>query len=413
MSSKRINDLYVWTQIKGEPVIAGKFNNTDRVGTFFYANSYIEREDSYALDPVNLPLIKEKEFHTKANGGYFGVFTDAGPDRWGQKVLSELSPSKPRSPLEFLLAGNGDGCGALLFSLSRTSVKKPNIIGNSNDIGILEEAAQDILHDESINPSVQKMIVERSSMGGARPKASVVIGNEHYMAKFNRDEDLFNEAIAESASLKMAKDAGILVCDSKVTFNSSTGHEVFLTKRFDFNEDGTKKHYISANSLMNMYKVQENNPDQGYPGLAAIARKICSNPEDASKEVFRRMCFRILTGDTDDHAKNYGFLYNEATKKFEHSPFFDVLPHANIIGNQAMTVGSYGRQSSLKNMLSMCESFGLSKAEAGNIIKEQVSVIKNWRDYYREEGMKEKEVQILESCFHIFDSKEKVFGLNL
>lgn len=403
MISSRVNELYVWTQINGEPVIVGKFNHTDKVGTFFYANSYIDRQDAYPIDPINLPLIGSKEFHTQANGGYFGVLTDAGPDKWGQKILSELSPSKPRGPLEFLLAGNGDGCGALLFSLSRTSVKKPNLISNSNDISVLEEAAQDILHDESLNPNVQKMIVERSSMGGARPKATVVIDGKHYMAKFNRDEDLFNEAMAESASLRIAKEAGIAVCESKVLFNKATQHNVFLTKRFDFNDDGTKKHYISANSLMNLYKVQEGNPDQGYPGLASIARKICSNPDEASKEVFRRMCFRILMGDTDDHAKNYGFLYNPQTRKFEHSPFFDVLPHANIIGSQAMAVGKFGRASTIKNMLSMCESFGLSKTEAGSIVKNQMSVIKNWRDYYREEGMKESEIKILESCFHIVD----------
>ncbi len=113
----RVSGVYVWNQINGEPVVAGRFDFSNRVGTFYYANSYIDNPDAVAIDPINLPLIREKEFHTKANGGIFGALLDAGPDRWGQRVLAELSPSKPRNSLEFLLAGNGDGCGSLLFRI--------------------------------------------------------------------------------------------------------------------------------------------------------------------------------------------------------------------------------------------------------------------------------------------------------
>jgi serine/threonine-protein kinase HipA len=406
MNSKvnRVSSLYVWTQISGTPVIVGRFEQTGRVGSFYYANSYIDRADAFAIDPINLPLIREKEFVTQANGGVFGVLLDAGPDKWGQKVLSELSASKPRNPLEFLLAGNGDGCGTLLFSLSRSGVKIPKLRGNASDIDVLERGAHCLLHDERVSTEIKAIMVERSSMGGARPKASIIIDEKHYIAKFNRDEDLFNEAVAEKASLNMAAATGIKVAPTRIMKNDASGRDVLLTQRFDFDDAGHKMHYISANSLMNMHRISENDPDAGYPGLAGLIRQCCANPKESCAELFKRMSLRVLMGDTDDHAKNLGFLYNSASRQYSHSPMFDVLPHVNAIGLQAMPVGILGRQSSLKNLLSMTESFGLSKLEASDIIRSQLAVLVDWRDYFRDAGMSETEIRIIEPCFHLVSS---------
>jgi len=402
-----VKSLYVWTQINNEPVIAGKFEQNNRVGTFYYAESYLKREDAFPLDPINLPLVNNKDFHTESNGGVFGALLDAGPDRWGQRVLAQLSPRKPKNSLEYLLAGNGDGVGSLLFSMSRNSIKIPNYKGHASDINQLEQAAQDLLKDEHLSPELKQMIMDNgSSMGGARPKATVLIDGVHYLAKFNRSNDLFNEARAEKASLDMARDAGIKVSDSRVIHNPVTGHDVLLTKRFDFNEKGHKKHYLSANSLLNLRKIRENDPGSGYPGLAEITRRFTKDPLESSIEVFKRMTFRVLLGDTDDHAKNYGYLYNVKEKHFEHSPMFDVLPHMNNIGNQALVVGEYGRQSSIKNILSMSESFGLKKNEAAQIIAEQAKIISQWRDYFRHAGISETEITIMSPCFSLVDEKE-------
>jgi serine/threonine-protein kinase HipA len=107
----RVAGLFVYVQLDGKPVVAGRFLHQDNVGIFYYGNSYIQREDAFALDPINLPLVPEREFSTRANRGYFGVLLDAGPDSWGKRVLSEIAKSRPRNDMEYLLAGNGQGIG--------------------------------------------------------------------------------------------------------------------------------------------------------------------------------------------------------------------------------------------------------------------------------------------------------------
>src|SRR5690606_23839120 len=110
---------------------------------------------------------------------------------WGQRVLARLSPSRPRNSLEFLLAGNGDGCGSLLFSLSQGKVKLPRLRGEGADLALLERAASDLLKGEELAPDLQAALLAGSSVGGARPKAALMVEGRPYIAKFGRDTDVY------------------------------------------------------------------------------------------------------------------------------------------------------------------------------------------------------------------------------
>lgn len=396
----RIDGLYVWTQLAGEAVIAGRFELVDRVGTFYYANSYVERDNAHPLDPINLPLIGRREFQTRANGGIFGALLDAGPDRWGQRVLSSFAPSRPRSPLEYLLAGNGNGCGRLLFSLSRSAIKRPQLHGQFNDLAVLERAAQSLLKDQAISTDLKQLLLEQSgSMGGARPKASIVIDNQPYLAKFNREDDLFNVARVEMACLSMAHAIGIAVPEHRVAHVTANSTDVLLVRRFDFDKHNHKRHYLSANALMNLVRVQENNPDHGYPGLAHLLRKVGSTGIECSRELFRRMSLRLLLGDTDDHSKNLGFLWSDQHQGLQHAPIFDLLPHPENDLQQAMPVGLQGRARSLENLFSQCAVFGLTRKDAEAVVKRQVSVLQDWRAVMQKSGVSPAEIQYLQPSF--------------
>jgi serine/threonine-protein kinase HipA len=241
MTSKgqgRVSAVYVWTQIQGEPVLAGRFERVDGVGVFYYAKSYIARQDAYPLDPVNLPLVGEREFHTRANDGHFGVLLDSGPDSWGERVLGQLSQSRPRNKLEFMIAGNGEGVGSLLFSLSRSAVKMPDFHARTTvELSVIEQAARDVqsnksMDEEQLPAQVRQALVDSSWLGGARPKASIWVDGKAYMAKFSLSSDVYDQVKAEHASLMLARDAGFEVPNSQLV-DLSTGRQALLIERFD------------------------------------------------------------------------------------------------------------------------------------------------------------------------------------
>ena len=403
--TSRVNGLYVWIQIHGIPVIAGRFDLSDKIGTFYYANSYINNPNAFALDPINLPLIPEQEFVTQANGGVFGAFLDAGPDQWGQRVLSILSLSKPRSALEYLLAGNGEGCGAIMFSLSRSAIKEPKLRHSPGTLTAIEIGVNAIINDETISPQIKEVLEHSSAFGGARPKATIEQPDGRYLAKFNKKSDLINNARAEQATMEMAKAVGIDTIEINVVHNPNTGRDVLLTKLFDYDQEGHKKHYLSAHSILNLHKIRENDPDAGYPGLATIMRKFIHDPIGSTKQLYKRMVFRTLIGDTDDHARNHGFLRDNKSGLYSLSPMFDSLPHPTNIGQQAMTIGRYGRASSLANLISLSDAFGIDKANAAKIIKEQKNALKQWRSFYVNAGMTQLEISIIEPCLSLISEK--------
>lgn len=393
----RVEALYVWVQLDGEPVIAGRFERRGRVGVFYYANSYVRRPAAFAIDPINLPLLPEREFLTQANGGVWGVLLDAGPDSWGQRLLAQLSPSRPRDPLEFLLAGNGEGVGCLLFSLSQARVKRPELRGPSVDLGVLEQAATDLLaRDAPLPPELQEALLAGGSLGGARPKAAVLRDGQPWIAKFSRDTDLYNEVRAEYATLSLAKAAGIEVAEHRL-LTTPDGRDVLLVKRFDVAATGGKLPYISGHALLNLHRFQENNPAHGYPGLAALLRRFAAQPRAAVRELFRRMAFRALIGDTDDHGRNLGFL--RVGGAWRHAPLFDALPHINVIGLQAMPVGREGRRASVANLLSMSEHFALSRDAARALLTQLQGQLAGWEEHFRTAGLSARDVALLRPCF--------------
>lgn len=412
----RVAAVYVWVQLAGEPVVAGRFQHQDNTGVFYYGNSYIQRPDAFALDPVNLPLIPEREFTTQANCGHFGVLLDAGPDTWGKRVLSEISQSRPRNELEYLLAGNGQGVGQLLFSTSSNRIKyAPSTRIPTVDLDSIERAAMLIDQDQDLDidnlpPPVLRVLEDSSWLGGARPKASVTRGDRQYLAKFSRHSDSYDQVAAEYASLKMARDCLLEVPNFELV-KLSDNKKLLLVERFD-SHAGTgartgartekRLHYISAHSLLQLERAQETNPDHGYPGLAALMRRFMPQPSKATADLYRRMVFRVLIGDTDDHGRNHGFLFVD--QQWQLAPVFDVLPHPDNTAYQAMPIGRHGRARSLENLLSMCDVFLLDHQSATGIIQQVASVVSTWREYFAEAGVPAAQLRRLEPAFALADS---------
>ncbi|MGB0938219.1 MAG: type II toxin-antitoxin system HipA family toxin [Colwellia sp.] len=372
--------------LEDKPIVCGvvTLDTHKRYGEFRYGKSYLLRGDAFPLDPLNLPL-NSSIFKTNNHKGVFGVLLDAGPDSWGEKIILSLHNTKPKNPIEFLLAGSGMGVGSLVFSLS-SSTSKTKINKNTlGDIPMLLRAKDAILNDEEVPKEAKKAFEYGSSMGGARPKTTVSDKGVTYLAKFNRPEDLFNHAKVEHATMSMLNELPCRVAPSKVV---ETGNgDVLLVERFDLLDARPTHHFISANSLINLHSVNNSSLTEcySYGFLAEFILKYCSEPDDAP-ELFHRMVFNTLIGNTDDHTRNHAFLYSFKSQDWRLSPAYDVLP-INANNQHGMGIGLDGRNGTIENLLSQSERFGLKRFKAEKIIKEALGLVSEWAYYFKNHGV--------------------------
>ncbi|QLF94936.1 type II toxin-antitoxin system HipA family toxin [Pseudomonas sp. ABC1] len=359
---------------------------------FAYAQSWLGSPDAFSVDPLNLPLSPGEKSASKL----WGCFEDATPDNWGRKVLLATHRQAPANELEWLLASRGAGAGCLLFSASRHSVTAPVTVPSFSELEQLLELADEIDRGElpsHLDDTLAKLLVYGSSMGGARPKVTVRLGDRQYIAKLSRRDDLFNQPRAEFASLTMAKDAGIPTPGHQL--RTVNGRTVLLIERFD-RAGEHRRHYLSANALIAPDRMRQGDVEGSvsYLRLAAVIQKISQDAQADWHDLYRRMVFNIAIGNTDDHLKNHGFLH-QGRDQYRLAPAFDILPHPDQTAELSLIVGTQGRAATFENALSLCERFGLSKAQAGQVIEEVKAVTLDAARYFQEAGLPPVEADIL------------------
>lgn len=392
-----ISKAYVFIDgLDNKPVICGvvAIDVDTGFGRFRYGRSYLEREDAFPVDPVNIPLL-DKEFTTSVNKGLFGVLSDAGADSWGERVILSLHTTKPRNKLEFLLAGSGMGVGALVFSLSKTGSKHK---ANKNTLGqlpLLLRTKDAILADKDVPDEAKKAFEYGSSMGGARPKTVVSEGEKLHLAKFNRPDDIINVVKVENACMRMLSELPVRVAPTRVV--ESDSGDVLLVERFDVDRGVPTCHFLSANSLFNVKKVSETSlkTDYAYGRLAECIRKFGAEPGDA-RELYYRMVFNVLMGNTDDHSRNHAMLFEFASREWRLSPAYDVLP-INNTALHGIGLGNDGRFGTVQNMLSQSLRFGLKEFKAKGLVKEVSELVAEWPHYFSNYGVSDADISRLPS----------------
>lgn len=377
-TSEAADRLYVFAPVDEGSVLTGRLEWRPDDAAFQYASSWLTRADAYALDPKNLPLGPGR-FRGPAAGALPGVFMDAGPDAWGRHLLELTRGAVPASPLDLLRVTSGTGTGALRFSLHRDRHATPRSLLPQFDLDEdLEQIEADAWMLSSGNrvasDALARLTAAGSSLGGARPKALIRWRDREWIAKFSRAGDAHDVPAAELASLRLASRASIHVPDAALI--RINGRSVLLVARFDRAPDPV--HYLSFHALLAQPRL---NPATDvvaptgrltYGSLAAHCRQI--GVADAGPALFRRMVFNIALGNTDDHLRNHGLLYQGAWRL---APAFDLVPIGGEL--QAVGVGTAGRERSLPNALSDIARFGLSRTEADAVVDE-VSSAFGWLD---------------------------------
>ena len=385
--------------LEDKPIICGVVEQDSdiNVGKFRYGNSYLSREDAFPLDPLHLPLINE-QMSTRLNKGMSDVLLDAGPDSWGKKLIHALHTTKPKNDVELLLAGAGMGVGALTFSLSQTASKPKRNKNTIGDVPVLLKGKAAILADDTIPNEAKKAFNLGSSMGGARPKTIIEDSGKSFIAKFNKDSDLFNVCRVEHASMAMLaelKDLHVRVADTQVM--QSENEDILLVERFDCADSRPTHHFLSANALINQRKVNEyaSKTTYCYGALAEFNMKYGAEPYDAH-ELFARMVFNILLGNTDDHSRNHAFVYSLQEQHWRLSKAYDVLP-INNTRQHGIGIGEFGRIGSIENALSQSQRFGLKRPKAQKVINEIQALTIEWPHYFKHHGVSSTDIEILRS----------------
>lgn len=323
--------VWTWLPGAGAPTLAGTFLHdvAQGVGRFRYDVEYLRRPDALPLDPISMPIARREIVETRS-GGIFGVLRDSGPDSWGQSVLRHKH-GRELTALEMLELAPGDGAGAIAVGdIERKLAWRPWTLAD------LKTATADWIAARAVDPEstaagLAEWLELGTSMGGAKPKATVLMDGELWLAKLVERGDNPYSPIFEHVALQLARECGIDSCDSE-PYPLDHGQFALLVRRFDraTGLDGTylRHGFASAATALRLGDRGLAEPGRTYPALAQEIRRWCARQNHdvapTVKELWCRIVFNCLVGNGDDHPRNHGLLRSGA--HWNLSPAFDIMP---------------------------------------------------------------------------------------
>ena len=281
-------------------------------GTFTYGKRYLERSDVVSLDRFHLPLSSKPLKFTKLKG-IPGAIRDASPDAWGRRVIQARlqRPEVDIQEMEYLLNGPDDGAGNLSFGLAKEPPGPRRPCNRTHQLEALTAAADVLAEYGRLPHEVLASLEPGTSMGGARPKATVEDENKIWLAKFPEKNDRHNMQRIEYATLALARAAGLKVCDARL--EKLGARDVLMLRRFDREWDPATNRYFRHGLISGLTVIDA---EDGYTGrerwsyllLADEIRRWSSSNDEDRRELFRRMLFNAMVTNNDDHPRNHAFL---------------------------------------------------------------------------------------------------------
>ncbi|MCX7116532.1 MAG: HipA domain-containing protein [Legionellales bacterium] len=377
--------VWIWLPDQLEPVVAGKLSLKNEMIVYHYGKSYLQRENAMAIFPHELPL-KPGFIYPIGGLGMASCIRDASPDAWGRRVIlnkmfghrSLKLDTTTLNELTYLLQSGSDRIGALDFQPSGT-IYEPR--GTVNlDLSELLDAANRVELGIPLTPELDSALYHGSSIGGARPKAMIEYGDKKYIAKFSASTDVYNLVKLEWIAMRLAKLVGLNV--ATVEMVHAAQKDILLIERFDrvrTPKGWLRKSMVSALTLLELDEMMARYAS--YEKLAEIIRYQFEHPSETLKELFSRLVFNILIGNTDDHARNHAAFWNGKTLSL--TPAYDLCPQNRTgeIASQAMFISDQDRSSQLSSCLAAAHHFLISEQEATDIITHQVNTMTDqWTD---------------------------------
>lgn len=382
---------YVWIWLPGasEPVVAALLTADGRTLSVTYGRSYLGREDAIPLYLPELPLQRGRQVPLPGLD-MPGCIADAGPDAWGKRVIMRRRwgvSSRDRDPdelppLVYLLASGSDRIGALDFQQSADRYV-PRVAEQAS-LAELMDAAERVERGLSLSPVLDEALLRGTTIGGARPKALLSgdgVGDSR-IAKFSSTTDPYPVVQAEFVAMELARRVGLDV--ARVKLVEQLGKYALLVERFDRVPGTTQRRLVvSALTMLGLSEMQGRYAT--YPELAEQIRARFTRPRETLRELFARITFNVLVGNTDDHARNHAAFWDG--NRLTLTPAYDICPQQRSGGEarQAMAIGEDdARWSRLTTCVDAASSYLLSPAAARALIDEQLAIIRrDWDEVCR------------------------------
>lgn len=412
--------IFVYAEWIDEPVplfigtLFAELLRGKEIFSFEYDNNWLHSPYVQQLDP-DLHLYSGLHFLNDDNKTNFGLFLDSSPDRWGRLLMKRREAANARAikrpeqnlfETDFLLGVYDEHrMGALRFKLE----KDGEFLNNNKELASppwtsireLEQISLKLENDDIVNdPDYLKwlnmLIAPGSSLGGARPKASVLDNeNNLWIAKFPSKNDDFDIGAWEMATHDLAAASGINMAEAQA-IKFSHIHHTFLTKRFDRTGHGKRIHFASAMTLLGYTDGSDYTEGVSYLDLAEFITKNGSNVNEDLEQLWRRIVFSICVSNTDDHLRNHGFILTKSG--WQLSPAYDINPVETGAGLK-LNISENDNSLDLGLAMEVCNYFRINKDKAESIINEIQSIVKDWKKIASKYGISKSEQELKARAF--------------
>ena len=359
---------------------------------FEYSLEWLKQHGGLVLsgDLMNAPSPQ----HPRSMDGVFGFVKDSFPDRWGRLLLDRrerLTAQSEGRPVRMLtnydyLTGIEDftRMGGIRYKSEGgedyLNAGAKYLVPPIESLHALCNACHEIELAEERNELpeqrwLDQLIDPGTSLGGARPKANVIDADgKLYVAKFPSKNDLENTELIEHFSHRLAYAAGIKVANTRI-IKISKDRDLLLSQRFDRTAEGKRIHFASAMGLLGLDDGAGSSTGNGYLDIVDFILQGCVDAGQNLRELYRRVAFNVLFGNTDDHFRNHGFLLTP--KGWTISPAYDINP--GVKQHQCLLIDQYTEESDIAALLSASDNYMLDRKEASEIIEEVRAAVKDWR----------------------------------
>ena len=372
---------------------------------FEYADTWLADAERFSLEPA-LALTRGA-YAPPARQSIFGSIGDSAPDTWGRRLMQraerrraerEARAVRTLAESDYLLGVLDETrLGALRFRWEGDDIFQAptrNGVPALIELRRLLQITERILRDEETEEDLQLIFAPGSSLGGARPKASVVDQHGHLsIAKFPKETDDYSIETWEEVAFRLAERAGIATPHHELL--QVAGKAVLLSRRFD--RDGQRRiPFLSAMAMTG----SKDGETGSYPEIVDALSRHGARAKADAQALYRRVAFNVLISNVDDHLRNHGFLWHDRTG-WSLSPIYDINPTPTDLKARVLTTNIDLDEStcSIDLLEEAAEYFGLGLKPARAILKEVASATAAWRESAGEAGARASEITRMASAF--------------
>lgn len=412
--------VYVYADWQGmaNPLYMGVLQSVllrgKEVFSFEYDSEWLKNNQALLLDP-DLHFYEGIQYLNDAEKTNFGLFLDSSPDRWGRILMrrreSALARQEKRTEAtlfetDYLLGVyDTQRMGSLRFKEDQSgdflNSNKEMASPPWTSIRELEQISlrledDDVVNDPEYLKWLNMLVAPGSSLGGARPKASVLDENNHlWIAKFPSKMDQSDAGAWEIVTYELAIEAGVIMAEAKAQ-KFSSAHHTFLTKRFDRTKKNERLHFASAMTLLGHMDGESSADGVSYLEIVEFITTNGANVQVDLEQLWRRIVFSICVSNTDDHLRNHGFILTNTGWIL--SPAYDINPVETGTGLK-LNISENDNVLDLALAMEVHPYFRLSEKRSVEIIAEVKTAVAKWRIVAKKYGISNSEQELKMKAF--------------